>query len=110
MLEKMEMVDDSFGEIGDLYGEVFKKYFLLDRTKLEMSSEDFFSDLVELILWEDYGLTDYYQPDFFKSLTSTEIPLVHAILLQQKDELGTLELDYQEKEAVSMLKKLNNIS
>lgn len=106
MLEKMEMVDDSFGEIGYLYGEVFLKYFSLDSAKLEMTPEDFFSDLVELILWEDYGLTDYYQPEFFKSLTSTEIPLVHSILLQQKEELGALELDYQEKEAITMLKKL----
>ncbi len=110
VIEKMEMVDDSDGDIGYLYGEVFLKYFSLDRAKLEMTSDDFFSDLVELILWEDYGLTDYYQPDFFKSLTSTEIQLVKSILEQQKDELSELELDYQEKEAITMLKKLNNIS
>ena len=107
-LERMESVDDSYGTIGGLYGEVFKKYFSLDRSKLEMNPADFFLDCLELVLWEDYGCTDFYQADFLKSLNAAEISLVESILLQQKDELNSLELDYQASEASSLLKKLHN--
>lgn len=106
VVEKMDMVDDSYGVIGDLYGEVFKKYFLLDRSKLDMEPLNFFLDFIELIIWEDYGCTDNYQPEFFNSLTSTEASLVESILLQQRNELNNLELKYQAKNALTMLKIL----
>ncbi len=106
VVEKMDMVDDSYGIIGDLYGEVFKKYFLLDRSKLDMKLSNFFLDFIELIIWEDYGCTDNYQPEFFNSLTSTEVSLVESILLQQRNELNNLELKYQAKNALAMLKIL----
>ncbi|NOQ34619.1 MAG: hypothetical protein GQ569_01830 [Methylococcaceae bacterium] len=102
----MDWVDDSYGVISALYGDIFTKYFLFDRNKLEMPLADFFQDFLELIIWEDYGFTDYYIDDFFKTLSSTEIPLVQSILLQQKDELKSLDLDYQSKEAATLLKKL----
>ncbi len=107
VLERMESVDDSYGVIGSLYEEVFKKYFSLDRSKLEMNPADFFLDCLELVIWEDYDCTDFYQADFFKSLNATEIPLVESILLQQTDELNSLELDYQAKGATSLLKTLH---
>jgi REP element-mobilizing transposase RayT len=108
IVEKMNVVDDSDGVIGDLYGKVFEKYFLLDRNKLDMNPAYFFSDLIELIVWEDYGLSDDYHTDFFKNLTSTEIPLVESILLQKRDELNSLELPYQEKKVLTMLQMLKS--
>ena len=71
-----------------------------------MNPAYFFSDLIELIVWEDYGLSDDYHTDFFKNLTSTEIPLVESILLQKRDELNSLELPYQENKVLTMLKML----
>ena len=106
VLKKMESVDDSYGIVGDLYQEVFQGYFMLDRNELDMELTSFFQDLLELIIWEDYGLTDYEMPNFFKNLSSAEIPLVKSILLQQKDELKSLDLDYQAKKASTLLKKL----
>lgn len=58
VIEKMDIVDDSYGVIGDLYQEVFKEYYQLDQTKLEMQPKDFYLDLIELIIWEDYGFID----------------------------------------------------
>ncbi|MDI6791992.1 MAG: hypothetical protein QME81_03875 [bacterium] len=103
LIEKMDMVDDSFGVIGDVYEEVFEKYFRLDRTKLDMSLSDFFLDLIELLIWEDYGGTDRYKPDFFAGLSSSEIPLVESILQEQRDELIKAELQYQAENALTML-------
>ena len=103
IIEKMNMVDDSYGVIGDLYEEIFKKYYLLDRTKLDMSPSDFFLDLIGLIVWEDYGCTDRYKPDFFANLSSSEILLVESILQKQRDELRKFKLEYQAENALTML-------
>ncbi len=59
-----------------------------------------------MLIWEDYGFTDNYKPEFFKNLTSTEILLVESILQQQRDELNNIELHYQAKNAVTMLRML----
>ncbi len=106
VIEKMDMVDDSYGVIGDLYEDALKTYFLLDRNKLHMEPIDFFLDLIELLIWEDYGFTYNYKPEIFDNLTSTEIPLVASIFQQQIVELNNLELNYQAKKAVTMLRML----
>jgi hypothetical protein len=105
VLEKIEMVDDSHGVVGDLYGDVFSEYYLLDRSKLDMGSADFLLDIIELIIWEDYGLTDSHQAGFFKKLTDSEIALVTDILLKEKEELDNLELTHQARNAQKFLDK-----
>jgi len=102
VIEKNEMIDDSYGVIGDLYGEIFKNYCMLDRTKLDMPMSEFFSDLIALLIWEDYGFTDSYKPDFFAALASSEIPLVEASLQEQRDELLEFKLEYQAENALTM--------
>lgn len=101
--EKMNMVDDSYGVIGDLYQGVFEEYVQLDRAALDMPLEILLQDLIELMLWEDYAGTDTGKPVFFARLASHEVPLVESILQEQWDELRELELDYQAEEALTML-------
>ena len=103
VIEKMDMVDDSCAVIADLYEEIFKKYFILDRTNLDMPLSDFLLDLIELIIWEDYGCTDRYKPEFFAKLTTSEIPLVESILQKQRDELSKLKLEYQAENSLTFL-------
>jgi hypothetical protein len=54
VVEKMGMVDDSYGVIGTLYQEVFEEYVQLDRTALDIPLEILLQDLIELMIWEDY--------------------------------------------------------
>lgn len=103
VVEKMGMVDDSYGVIGDLYQGVFEEYVQLDRTALDMPLEILLQDLIELMIWEDYAGTDTGEPIFFAGLASHEVPLVESILQEQWDELRELELDYQAEEALTML-------
>lgn len=103
VLEKIEMVDDSFGVIGDLYDQVFEDYIALPRDELDLPAADFFQDLLELLIWEDYGFTDRKQPDFFASLTLPEVDIAEAILRSQWRELDELDLVYQSEEALTML-------
>lgn len=101
--ENMDMVDDSYGVIGDLYQGVFEEYVQLDRAALDMPLEILLQDLIELMIWEDYAGTDPGKPVFFAGLASHEVPLVESILQEQWDELRELELDYQAEEALTML-------
>jgi hypothetical protein len=103
VLDKMNQVDDSYGVIGQCYENVFEVYYQLDRGDLHMRHEIFFQDLLELLIWEDYGFTYQKQPDFFASLEEQDVPVVETILLQEWRELGELELTYQSEEALTML-------
>jgi len=109
MLERMENVDDSYGVIGQLYGEIFEEYFQLDRTELAMDAEKFFLDLIELITWEDYGCIDSYQLDFIKSISPKEVELVKIILFSQIKELNSLKFYYFEKKCKALLAKLRKV-
>lgn len=103
ILDKMNQVDDSYGVIGMGYENVFEAYYQLDRTYLALPPGIFFQDLLELLIWEDYGFTYQKQPDFFASLAEQDVPMVEAILLQEWRELGELELTYQSERALTML-------
>jgi len=103
IIEKMNMVDDSYGVIGDLSSRVFEEYVKLDRAALAMSPADFFQDLIEWLIWEDYGLTYQEQPVFFAGLDPEHLPLVEQILRTQWDELRELEVEYQTEKALTML-------
>ncbi|MCP4538194.1 MAG: hypothetical protein GY832_13725 [Chloroflexi bacterium] len=103
VVAKMDMVDDSSGVIGGLCQQVFEGYVKMDRTALDMPLEILLQDFVELMVWEDYALTDTGKPIFFAELATHEGPLVESILREQWDELRDLELDYQAEEALTML-------
>jgi hypothetical protein len=103
VLDKMNQVDDSYGVIGMGYENVFEAYFQLDHTDFALPPRIFFQDLLELLIWENYGFTYRNQPDFFASLAEQDVPVVEAILLQEWRELGELELVYQSEKALTML-------
>ncbi|MEW6405044.1 MAG: hypothetical protein AB1649_24880 [Chloroflexota bacterium] len=103
VIENMDGVDDSYGVIGDLYESVFETYSRLDRTQINLPTEIYFLDLLELLVWEDYAFTDNSLPGFFSSLSKSEAILAESILRQQWQELGDLGLGYQSQEALTML-------
>jgi hypothetical protein len=103
VIEKMGYVDDSYGVIGETYGEVFEKYVRLDWRELDMPPSVFFQDLIELITWEDYAFTWKRERPFFASIPPTQVPLVECILQEQWEELGALELEYKSEKALTLL-------
>lgn len=103
VLENMGGVNDSYGVIGQLYEDVFKIYFQLDRSLIDLPLRTFFQDLLELLIWENYGFTYRNQPDFFTGLSEQEVPIVAAVLRQEWQELGDLDLLYQSEKALTLL-------
>ncbi|HSH01737.1 MAG TPA: hypothetical protein VLL52_04400 [Anaerolineae bacterium] len=103
MLEYIEMIDDSYGVIGTLYGQVFEGYVSLPRPPRGMSLEIFFQDLLELLIWEDYGFTWHEKPAFFAALTPDETDICVHILHTRWQELDALDFTYQTQEALEHL-------
>jgi hypothetical protein len=103
VIEKMGYVDDSYGIIGETYGEVFEKYVRLDWRELNMPPAIFFQDLIELIIWEDYAFTWKRERPFLASIPPDQVPLVESLLQEQWKELGALELEYKSEKALTLL-------
>ncbi len=103
LLEKMDLIDDSYGVIGDLYAEIFEQYRQLGRTVFAAAPADFYQDLLEFTLWEDYGFGDREQPAFFAGLAPAEVELVEAILRAQWQELNEAALEYPAEKALTLL-------
>lgn len=103
IIEKSDMIDDSFGVIGELAKKIFEHYISLDRSKLVMTSAGFYRDLLNLMIWEDYGYFDDTYQGFFSTLTPTEIATVEEVLLMEKEELEQEELDYAKNNALKFL-------
>lgn len=96
LLEKIDMIDDSYGNIGTLYGEVFVGYVGLPASEMGMSREDYLRDLLQLIVWEDYGFLYDELPAFLASLTPEEAELADSVLQALGRELaGYFILKYQ---------------
>jgi hypothetical protein len=107
ILERIESVDDSFGVMGDSYQEVFEKYIYLDRSEISMSVDDFYNDLLELMIWEDYGFIDDLYEALFSTVNEDEVSIVEKILKHQWDDLTSLDMmSYQADKALTLLGEL----
>lgn len=104
LLEKMDMIDDSLGYIGDLYSDIFKEYISVSVNSINVKNDIYFRDLIELIVWEDYGLTDSSTPVFFEKLSNVEAQLVEGIIQDLYGELSMYcELEYQAEKSLTLL-------
>lgn len=103
VVDRMGRIDDSYGTIGHLCGDILARYVTLPRADLKMSPSDFFQDLMEWLIWEDQAVTDEHHPDFFANLAPEEVPLVAQILHQECRELFKEDLFYQFEKSLTML-------
>ncbi len=101
VLEQMDRVDDSFGVIGQLYDDVIGKYVDMDRSVI--SATVFWRDLLNLLIWEDYGFTNRQQPYILSNLAHDEIWIVEEVLQKEREELLQYELKYQAEETLTLL-------
>ena len=107
LLEKMNMIDDSSGTIGDLYADIFGRYVGIDCGLISMERGVYFRDLIELIVWKDFGLTDSVVPGFFEKLATNDVKLVEEIIQDLFGEVSMYcELEYQAEEALTLLGEL----
>lgn len=90
IVECMEHVDDSGGDIGEAYHAIERRYLDLVRdTPLDI----LLRDLLELAVWEGYGLTDATEP-FLGTLSEDRADVAMSELARIIAELRTHELEY----------------
>jgi hypothetical protein len=103
VIELIEHADDSCGSIGDSFGEGFVAYLKIPLDKTGIDENVFFPDLLDFLIWEDYGLTDDGIKGYFTGLTPAQADLCINHLRQQIDELRADDLEYQSEEALTLL-------
>lgn len=103
ILENMDNIDDSYGEVGDLTITIFKKYIKLNFRELFLDTKGYFADIIKYVIWEDYGLTDDVYPEIFNNLTESEIQEIELLLQTEREKLIIHNLNYQAKNALTML-------
>ena len=106
VIQKTGQIDDSFGNIGELAKNIFHLYIGLDRTILASPKEDFYRDILQLMIWEDYGYFYELYDSFFKEIPTNDIDIVESLLLQEKEVFQELGFEYQEESTLSFLAHL----
>ena len=99
----MEVVDDSFGCLGDSFRNGFAQYLAMPLDATGIDARVFFHDLLTLLIWEDYGLTYEQTEGYFAGLTPEKGDLCIEYVQQQMQELQDDDLDYQAEEALTLL-------
>src|SRR5437763_14788186 len=103
ILELMAKADDSGGSIGMSFGDGFTAYLKIPLDKTGIDEDVFFPDLLDFLIWEDYGLTDNRIEGYFKGVTPAQADLCIEHLRRQIDELRADDLEYQSEEALTLL-------
>ncbi len=102
-IELVETADDSFGCIGQSFQDAFEHYLVVPRHKAGIPSEGFLTDLLELLVFEDAGLTYGHTGGFFASLTCEEGDFCLAYLRGRIPALLAWDLDYPAEKTLTLI-------
>jgi hypothetical protein len=103
VIELLGMADDSYGCIGDCFQRGFATYLNISLDRTGIAEEVFFTDLLNLLIWEDYGLTYNQTHGYFKALRTSQSDMCIEHLRQQIDDLSADCLAYQSEQALTLL-------
>ena len=103
IINEMNNIDDSFGQIGMLTSEVFKKYLDISWRELNVDFREYFDDLIKLIIWEDFRTFDRIYSSIFSESTKDELYYISLILKKEYETLKTNDLDYHAKKALALI-------
>ena len=103
IIELMEKADDSFGSIGMSFEEGFTAYLKIPLEQTGIDEAVFFPDLLDFLIWEDYGLTDTGIEGYFRRLTEGQADLCVEHLRREITALLEDDLEYQSEEALTLL-------
>ncbi len=99
----MAKADDSFGSIGTSFNEGFAVYLKISPEQTGIDDAVFFPDLLDFLIWEDYGLTNDGIEGYFRRLTESQADLCVEHLRHEVAALLDDDLEYQSEEALTFL-------
>lgn len=103
VIELMGHADDSYGSLGMSFGEGFDAYLKIPLDQTGIDRNVFFPDLLDFLIWEDYGLTNDRIEGYFKTRTPDQADLCIDHLRRQIGELKADDLEYQSEKALTLL-------
>ncbi|HWT82538.1 MAG TPA: hypothetical protein VN648_27450, partial [Candidatus Methylomirabilis sp.] len=103
IVELMAKADDSFGSIGMSFGEGFAVYLKISPEQTGIDEGIFFPDLLDFLIWEDYGLTNDGIEGYFRRLSEGQADLCARHLRREVATLLDDDLEYQSEEALTFL-------
>jgi len=101
-IEVMRHADDSYGCIGDAFGEALKEYMVLPFAASGIDEVVFFHDLLTLLIWENYGMSCRRTDGYFRRLSREQGDLCLAFLRGQIPALKADDLDYRAEDALTL--------
>lgn len=106
ILEKMDYIDDSYGQIGMLSSEVFNKYIGIYWRDLSVDFKSYFDDLIKYVIWDGYCITDSSYSSLFSGLTDTETKEIKLMLQEEQELLQKYSLNYESEKAKKLIRHL----
>jgi hypothetical protein len=103
VVELMEKADDSCGSIGMSFKDGFNDYLKIPLDQTGIGERVFFTDLLDFLIWEDYGLTDDPIEGYFRGLNERQADLCVEHLRHEIATLAEDDLEYQCEEAMTIL-------
>ena len=102
-VETIARADDSYGSIGDSFQGIFAAYrkALVDADLFWQ--DPYLPDLLEFIIWEDYGLTWQQTYGWFRKPPAERADTAVEFLERRRRELLVDDLDYQAENALQLL-------
>jgi hypothetical protein len=103
IIELIGKADDSFGSIGMSFKEGFTSYLKIPLDQTGIDERVFFTDLLDFLIWEDYGFTDDEIEGYFRGLNERQADICVEHLRHEVTALLEDDLDYQSEEALTFL-------
>jgi hypothetical protein len=103
IIELMERADDSCGSIATSFKDGFIAYLKIPLEQTGIDERVFFTDLLDFLIWEDYGLTDSGIEGYFRGLNNRQADLCIEHLRHEVAALRYDDLEYESGEALTLL-------
>ncbi len=102
-LELADRTDDSHGNVGQLRRDAWHTYLGLDWQAAGLAAEDYWADVCDLVVFEDYAL-DYQEETLpWRGMPAGHAELIEGFLLDLAAECRSHYLEYQAEEALQQL-------
>lgn len=102
-LEFADRADDSYGVIGEMRKEAWHTYLAIDWQAAGMAPPDYWADLCDLVVFEDYALDFEEETLPWSHIPAGHSDLIEGFLLSLEAECRGYHLDYQADQALQQL-------
>jgi hypothetical protein len=105
--EALDRADDSWGELGSLLEGQIEEYCALPWERTGISLEAYYVDLLELAVWDVYGVSWDPLRGPFERLCDDGVEAVETILRAVRRELLDTRLEYPAERALTLVGRLH---